>query len=127
MPRIKIIKAPSKLPKAQFGIDPKMIPGLTKFATDVTKNEPEEDVKAGRMADQPYYNPFDVKWGQKQDPLPTDMFSDDLTRMSGSSNKPFDPYATSVNNSTTASKGSLNLPQLLKSNLLNILYLGSYP
>jgi hypothetical protein len=118
MPRIKIIKAP-KIPKAEFGINASMIPGLTSFAANVTKNAPEEDAKAGRMADQPYYNPFDVKWGQKQDPLPTDMFSDDLTRMSGSSNKPFDPYATSVNNSNTASKGSLNLPQLVNPNLLS--------
>lgn len=111
MPRIKITKLPSKLPRAQFGIDATMIPGLTKFAADVTKNEPEEDIKAGRMADQPYYNPFDVKWGQRQDP--------EINITGSQSNKPFDPYATSVNNSTTASKGSLNLPQLVNPNLLS--------
>ena len=127
MPRIKIIKAP-KIPKAQFGINASMIPGLTSFAANITKNAPEEDAKAGRMADQPYYNPFDVKWGQQQNLFPNDNFgtnSDDYQRMTGTLNRNLnrnpndDQFATSVNNSTTASKGSLNLPQLVNPDLLS--------
>ena len=102
MPRIKIIKAPSKLPKAQLGINANMIADLSKFAANVTKNAPEEDVKAGRMADQPYYNPFDVKWGQQQNPFPDDNFglnTDDYKRMTGTLNRnPNDQFATSVAN-----------------------------
>lgn len=109
MPVIKIKK--NSLPKAQFGPPFSFGQGLVQAVQQIQQNAPKEDVKAGRMADQPYYNPFDVKWGQRQDP--------EINITGSQSNKPFDPYATSVNNSTTPSKGSLNLPQLVNPNLLS--------
>ena len=119
MPRIRIKKVPKYFPGGPVGINPNMMSGLTNFAANIQANAPYEDAKAGRMADQQYYNPFDVRWGQQQNPLPNDMFSNDFTRMSGSYNTPNDQYATSVNNSNTASKGSLNLPQLVNPDLLS--------
>jgi hypothetical protein len=109
MPVIKIKK--NSLPKAQFGPPIGFTQGLSQALQKIQQNAPQEDAKAGRLADQPFYNPFDVKWGQRQDPQV------DIT--GSTSNKPFDPYATSVNTSNTASKGSLNLPQLINPNLLS--------
>lgn len=110
MPVIKIKK--NSLPKAQFGPPFSFNQGLAQAIQKIEQNAPLEDAKAGRLADQPYYNPFDVKWGQRQDP------QIDIT--GSQSNKPFDQYATSVNTSTTSSKGALNLPQLVNTNLLSI-------
>jgi hypothetical protein len=94
-----------------FGLSVNQMTQLSDYAKSLDANAPQEDAKAGRLADQPFYNPFDVKWGQRQDP------QIDIT--GSESNKPFDQYATSTNNSTTSSRGALNLPQLVDTNLLS--------
>lgn len=104
MPRIRI----KKLPKAEWGLP---IEGMQAVQNVVNQDIERQDQIAGRMADQPFYNPFDVKWGQQQYP------QIDIT--GASSNTGYDPYATSTTNSMTASKGSLNLPGLVNPNLLS--------
>jgi hypothetical protein len=108
MPRIKIIKAP-KVPKAQFGLNNNMLSGLATIAENANK----EDAKEGRLASQQNYNPFDIKWGQRQDP------GVDIT--GEYSNKSFDQYATSSKDSKAfptlsdtpmGGKGVLNVSQL---------------
>jgi hypothetical protein len=94
-----------------FGLSANQMTGIANYAKELNANAPKEDAKAARLSDQPFYNPFDVKWGQRQDP------QIDVT--GEYSNKPFDQYATSVNTSTTPSRGSLNLPQLVNPNLLS--------
>jgi hypothetical protein len=111
MPVIKIKK--NSLPKAQFGPPFSFNQGLAQAIQKIEQNAPIEDAKAGRLADQTYYNPFDVKWGQRQDP------QIDIT--GSQSNKPFDPYATSSGTSSfpMSKPGTLNLPQLVNTNLLS--------
>jgi len=96
-----------KLPKAQFG-PPIDFTNLNKTIRQVNQ---QEDPKAGRLSEQPFYNPFDVKWGQRQNP------QIDVTGQN--SNTQADPYATSVNTSTKNSRGALNLPNLVDTNLLS--------
>ena len=117
MPRIKIKSVPKYWPGGPVGINPNMVSDLTSFAQNVQQNAPYEDVKAGRMADQPYYNPFDVKWGQQQ--VNPEINWGPVFSTGSTSHKPIDQFATSVNNSTTPSKGSLNLPQLVNTNILS--------
>lgn len=95
-------KKGGKLPKAQFGLDPKFTQGLAQGV---------EDIKAGRMANQQYFNPFDVKWGQTQYP--------NVDIGGTSSNTQFDQYATSMTGSNAPSKGALNVSQLVDPNLLS--------
>jgi len=104
MPRIRI----KKLPKAAFGLP---VQGMQAIQNAANQDIQRQDQIAGRMADQPFYNPFDVKWGQQQYPQV------DIT--GASSNTQYDPYATSTNSSMTASKGSFNLPQLVNPSLLS--------
>lgn len=82
------------------------------LATNLS-NMANEDAKAGRLADQPFYNPFDVKWGQRQDPQV------DIT--GSQSNTPFNQYATSSPASSfpMSTPGMLNLPQLVNTDLLS--------
>ena len=104
MPRIRI----KKLPKAAFGLP---VQGMQAIQNAANQDIQRQDQIAGRMADQPYYNPFDLKWGQQQQPQV------DIT--GASSNTGYDPYATSTNSSMVASKGSLNLPQLVNTSMLS--------
>ena len=52
MPVIKIKK--NSLPKAQFGPPFSFGQGLVQAVQQIQQNAPQEDVKAGRMADQTY-------------------------------------------------------------------------
>ena len=101
-----------------FGID---MTKLSNFAQQVEANAPKEDVKAGRMADQGVFNPFDVKWGQEK-------VNPEIDIAGSMSHKPLDRFGTSSQEgklypsqeyNTLAGKGALNLPQLVNTDLLS--------
>lgn len=95
--------------------------GLTEAVNQIDQNAPAEDVKAGRMADQPYYNPFDVKWGQERvDPgvnIAGDGSSNPLDRLGTSSQE--GRLEPSLAYQSKGGRGLLNLPQLVNTNLLS--------
>ena len=125
MPKIKIIKAPSKLRKYQGDVEGSQVTpyknmwlNLSKNISDIVANAPKEDAKIEGLVNPGSYNPFDTKWGIQGSTLPDVASSPFYTKEQPKMNQFGQPVAPG-SSSPANNKGILNTQNLVNTDLLS--------
>ena len=125
MPKIKIIKAPSKLRKYQGDVEGSQVTpyknmwlNLSKNISDIVANAPKEDAKIEGLVNPGSYNPFDTKWGIQGSTLPDVASSPFYTKEQPKMNQFGQPVAPG-SSSPANNKGILNTKNLVNTDLLS--------